>query len=331
MLDGVSLDQLRTFIAAADEGSFSAAGRRLRRAQSVVSQTLANLEGQLGVKLFDRSGHRPVLTDQGRALLADARAVAGDVDLLKARAKSLAGGLEPELSLAVDIMFPDATLTNAVAAFQKEFPATLLRFDMESSAVIEPVLDARCAIGIVGSWALAPPQLTHEPLWTISAHTVVAAQHPLAAHRGKIPLNTLAEHIRITHIERSDVSGGFDALVEIPRVWRLSHLGAKLAFLRAGFGFGGMPLHAIEADLASGALVEITTEDAPGGRLIEMWAVYRTDSPPGPAGRWFIERLKQTPPVQYLPLPLQPASVATKAERRRSSSRLLASKRKRSR
>jgi DNA-binding transcriptional LysR family regulator len=73
----------------------------------VVSQTLANLEGQLGVKLFDRSGHLPVLTDQGRALLVDARTVAGDVDLLKARAKSLAGGLEPELSMAVDVMFPD--------------------------------------------------------------------------------------------------------------------------------------------------------------------------------------------------------------------------------
>ena len=52
MLDGVSLDQLRTFIAAADEGSFSAAGRRLKRAQSVVSQTLANLEGQIGVNLL---------------------------------------------------------------------------------------------------------------------------------------------------------------------------------------------------------------------------------------------------------------------------------------
>ena len=81
MLDGVSLDQLRTFLAVADEGSFSAAGRRLRRAQSVVSQSLANLEGQLGVKLFDRSGHLPVLTDQGRALLADARVVARDVEL----------------------------------------------------------------------------------------------------------------------------------------------------------------------------------------------------------------------------------------------------------
>jgi len=65
MLDGVSLDQLRTFIAVADEKSFSAAGRRLRRAQSVVSQTMANLEGQLGLKLFDRSAARlPILTDQ---------------------------------------------------------------------------------------------------------------------------------------------------------------------------------------------------------------------------------------------------------------------------
>jgi DNA-binding transcriptional LysR family regulator len=332
MLDGVSLDQLRTFIAAADEGSFSAAGRRLRRAQSVVSQTLANLEGQLRVKLFDRSGHLPVLTDQGRALLADARAVAGNVDLLKARAKSLAGGLEPELSLAVDVMFPEATFTNAVAAFQREFPATLLKFDMESSAVIEPVLDGRCAIGIVGSWALAPPQLTHEPLLTISAHTVVAAKHPLATHRGKIPLTTLAEYIRITHIDLSDISGGYETLLQVPRVWRLSHLGAKLAFLRAGFGFGGMPLHAIEADLASGALVEITTDDAPpGGRLIEMWAVYRTDTPPGPAGRWFIDRLKQAPPAQQLPPRLQPGPVAAKSARRRPSSRLPASKRKRSR
>src|ERR1700688_3483009 len=113
MLDAVSLDQLRTFIAAPDEGSFSAAGRRLRRAQSVVSQTLANLEGQLGVKLFDRSARLPLLTDQGRALLAAARAVAGDIDLFKARAKGLAGGLEPELSLVADVMFPIAAVTRA--------------------------------------------------------------------------------------------------------------------------------------------------------------------------------------------------------------------------
>ena len=84
MLDGVSLDQLRTFIAAVDEGSFSAAGRRLGRAQSVVSQTLATLEGQLGVQLFDRSARYPALTERGSALLPEARAVTGRMDAFKA-------------------------------------------------------------------------------------------------------------------------------------------------------------------------------------------------------------------------------------------------------
>src|ERR1700761_1807918 len=117
MLDAVTLDQLRTFIAAAEEGSFSAAGRKLRRAQSVVSQTLANLEGQFGVRLFDRSRRRPVLTPQGQVLLTHARTVAGDVARLKAHAKLLAGGLESEVSIAVDVMFPMDSLTEAVTAF----------------------------------------------------------------------------------------------------------------------------------------------------------------------------------------------------------------------
>jgi DNA-binding transcriptional LysR family regulator len=107
MLDGVTLDQLRTFIAAVDEGGFSAAGRKLRRAQSVVSQTLANLEAQLGVKLFDRSARYPRLTDEGRSLLADARSVTDNVDEFKARARAMREGLEPELSVAIDVMYPD--------------------------------------------------------------------------------------------------------------------------------------------------------------------------------------------------------------------------------
>ena len=68
MLDGVSLDQLRTFIAAVDEGSFSPASRRLLRAQSVVSETVGNLEEQIGVVLFDRSGRYPKMTPAGAVL-----------------------------------------------------------------------------------------------------------------------------------------------------------------------------------------------------------------------------------------------------------------------
>jgi DNA-binding transcriptional LysR family regulator len=294
MLDGVSLDQLRTFIAVADEKSFSAAGRRLRRAQSVVSQTMANLEGQLRVKLFDRSARLPVLTDQGRALLADARAVAGDMDVLKARAKNLAGGLEAGLNVALDVMFPPAPLTDVVAAFQQEFPSTLLNFEIESSAVIEPVLDGRCLVGLVGSWSRVPPNMTREPLLTINVPTIVSPQHPLASYHAPIPATVLAEYIQLIHMDPADISPSRGSALRSTRFWRLSHLGTKLAFLRAGLGYGALPLHVIEADLASGALVQIRLEDSPAeGYVISMSAIYRTDSPPGPAGRWFIDFLKQ--------------------------------------
>src|ERR1700683_5069663 len=233
MLDGVSLDQLRTFIAAADEGSFSAAGRRLRRAQSVVSQTLANLEGGLGVKLFDRSARYPVLTEQGRALLADARAVAGDMDLFKARAKGLAGGLEPELSVIADVMFSLEPLTNAFAAFQQKFPTNHLKLYVAGpSRVVQHVLDGRCAIGVMVSVPLTPPpQFTCERLLTLRLAQVVSPLHPLAAHRAPIPRTVLAQHIQLVHIERSDFPPGLLFGPLSPKVWLLGHLGAKLAFL----------------------------------------------------------------------------------------------------
>src|SRR5260370_16607338 len=100
MLDAVTLDQFRTFIAAVDEGSFSAAGRKLRRAQSVVSQTLGNLEAQLGVKLFDRSSRYPRLTEEGRSLLAAARSVADNLDGFKAPAPPIPPGPHPQPPLA---------------------------------------------------------------------------------------------------------------------------------------------------------------------------------------------------------------------------------------
>jgi len=237
MLDGVSLDQLRTFVAAAEEGNFTAAGRRLRRAQSVVSQTLANLEGQIGVKLFDRSGRVPTLTDKGHALLAGARAVAKEVDLFKARARGMAAELETELSLVVDSMFPVAVLGSAVAAFQMQFPSIPLRLHVEMwEAVADPVLDRRCAIGILGSLSPAPPQFSMERLLTVRGIKVVSPLHPLATQRAPIPPAVLAEHIQLMHVDRSSVWRTATLGLLSQRKWRLRDLAAMHHFLRAGVG-----------------------------------------------------------------------------------------------
>jgi DNA-binding transcriptional LysR family regulator len=295
MLDGMSMDQLRTFIAAVDEGSFSAAGRKLRRAQSVVSHTLANLELQVGFALFDRTGRYPVLTDAGQALLEQARTVVGSMDAFKARARTLAEGLEPELAVAVDVMFPIAKLTAAVQAFQKQFPTTPLRLYVEAlGAVVQPLLAGQCRIAVIGSLPEVPPDCQSEYLLDVPSVTVVAPGHPLAARRGMIVRSVLETHVQLVLTDRSTLTAGRNFGVVSPNVWRLADLGAKHAFLRAGLGWGHMPLHMVQADLDARTLVRIEPETSPTvGPGFAMHAIHRKEQPPGPAGRWFVQQLRQ--------------------------------------
>jgi DNA-binding transcriptional LysR family regulator len=295
MLDGLSLDQIRTFIAAADTGSFSAAARHLNRAQSVVSQTIANLEAQLRIPLFDRDGRYPRLTEQGRQMLADARSVAAGIDQLKARAKGMAEGLEPELAVVIDVMFPMAVLTRAVAEFGSVFPGTPLRVYVEAlGGVAQSVLDRTCGLGVMGSLPVQTPELVNERLIGVEMVIVAAATHPLAALRGPIRTAEFARHTQLVLTDRTAPSQGRAFAVLSPRTWRLADLGAKHEFLRANLGWGGMPLHRVERDLADGTLVRLQPEDAVADLVMAMSAIYRTDGPPGPAGRWLIEQLRTT-------------------------------------
>ena len=293
MLEAVTLDQLRTFIAAVDEGSFSAAGRKLRRAQSVVSQTLANLEGQLGVKLFDRSTRYPQLTEEGRNLLPDARSVADNMDGFKARAHAMREGLEPELAVAMEVMYPMEALTRAATYSRKTYPHTSLRLYVEAlGAVIKPVLDRQCSIGVIGSLPVISDELQIEPLLELAFVTVVSPSHPLAARRGMVSASAVAKQVQLVLTDRSVLTSGRDFGVQSPLTWRLADLGAKHAFLRAGLGWGHMPLHMVKADLDSGALVKIRVEGVPRDFMMPMRVVFRKDAPPGPAGRAFIAQLR---------------------------------------
>ncbi len=297
MLDGVSLDQLRTFIAAVDEGSFSAASRKLLRSQSVVSETVGNLEEQIGVPLFDRSGRYPKLTPAGTVLLADARNIVSGVDLLKARAKGMAAGLEPELSVVVDVFYPIDAITQVAKEFRQQYPGVALRIYVEAlGAAIQPVLDGRCSVGVVGSLPLIPGTLTSERFPGVSLLMVAAREHPLAQQKGKVPRDVLSKYTQIVLTDRSDLSAGREMGVMSPTTWRLADLFAKHHFLLNGLGWGGMPLHVVRKDLEEGRLVALSIEDVPPtGLILSMSAVWQTKSPPGPAGRWFIDRLKTIP------------------------------------
>lgn len=297
MLYSVSFDQLRMFVAAADEGSFSAAARRVQRTQSAVSEAILSLEAQLGVVLFDRAGRYPKLTKEGVVLLADARVVITGVDAMKARAKGIAGGLEAELVAVFDVFLPIEVIAETAREFRIQFPATPLRLYVEAlGGAVQPVLDGRASFGVVGSLPTLPPGLIKERMFDVKFMMVAAASHPLASYRGTIPKEELARHVQLVLTDRSNLSEGSTVGVMSPSTWRLADLFAKHAFLISGLGWGGMPAHTVAKDLAEGRLVELSIEEAPpGGLPLPMFAIYREGEPPGPAGRWMIERLKSCP------------------------------------
>ena len=148
-----SLDQLRVFLTVVETGSFAAAGRRLMRATSAVSYSIANLEQQLGVTLFDRdSTRKPTLTEAGIAVLTEAQTVSVGVDNLRAKVSGLTAGLEAELGLVVDVMLPTSRLVDALQAFEAELPTVTLRLYIEALGAVFQLVESRVAdIGISGS------------------------------------------------------------------------------------------------------------------------------------------------------------------------------------
>ncbi|KQY12509.1 LysR family transcriptional regulator [Rhizobium sp. Root482] len=294
MIDGVSLDQLRTFIAAVDEGSFSAASRKLNRAQSAVSGWVGTLEEQLGVLLFDRSSRYPSLTSEGVLLLADARNIVAGVDTLKARARSMTSGVEAELSVVIDVFFPTTIISAVAKDFAKQFPLTPLRLFVEGlGAAYQPVLDGRCSLGILPPLPQPFPSLVSERLGELPLLAVASPQHPLALFHGRIPRRELSKHIQLVLTDRSDLTSGRDFAVASPATWRLADLSTKRAFLKDGVGWGGMPLHMIETDLYDGTLSILDVDDMPpSGYMLTMSAFHQPSQPPGPAGKWFVDRMK---------------------------------------
>ncbi|MGF6770190.1 DNA-binding transcriptional LysR family regulator [Paraburkholderia sp. GAS199] len=295
MLDGISLDQLRTFIAAVDEGSFSAAARKLNRVQSAVSGWVGGLEDQTGVVLFDRSGRFPKLTPEGALLLADARNIVAGVDTLKARARLMTSGVEAELSVVVDVFFPTAVVSAVARAFAEKFPLTPLRLFVEGlGAAYQPVLDGRCSLGILPPLPQSFPSLVSERIGDVPLIAVASACHPLASVKHRIPRRELAKHVQLVLTDRSDLTAGRDFGVASAMTWRLADLSTKHAFLKDCVGWGGMPLHMVEKDIAEGTLAVLDVDDMPpSGWMLTMSVYHRPSQPPGPAGKWFVDCLKR--------------------------------------
>ncbi|HEY6879885.1 MAG TPA: LysR family transcriptional regulator [Polyangiales bacterium] len=301
MYDPVTLDQLRAFVTVVEEGSFSAAARRLKRVQSAISTAMANLEAQLGVTLWDRSTKIATLTEAGQSVLGAARRVLAEVDGLRRLTASMSSGLEAAVSLCVDALFPVPALIAMCRGFALQFPEVALRIDTQvMSAVAQRVLAGEATLGVVSPRGLLPG-LEQRALTALRMILVVSPKHPLAQLKGRIPSARFASFVQIVLAERAD-AGVADQAVLSPRTFRVADLHTKHLMLRAGLGFGNLPQQLVRDDLRSKKLVAIRAEAwGDDEHVLQLSAIRRSDAPFGPAHQWVLAQLTQLCALEVAP------------------------------
>lgn len=293
MLDALTLDQLRMLAAIADAGSFTAAAKRLRRTQSAVSHAIAVLEAQLGAVLFDRSARTPRLTPAGEAVVADARLVLARVGVLKARARALAEGVEPRLSVAASVLFPADRLAASLARFAEAFPRVELEvFVEEIGGSARLVHDGVCAVGVAGAPSLRTVPagaLATIPAGEVEIVAVAAPGHPLAALGHPLGEADLASHRQLVPASRTRTPYPNTLVRE---TWGIGDLGFRRELILRGLGWGTAPLPVVADDLAAGRLVRLSLATRAEELMrAGLFAVHRADVVPGPAASWLLREL----------------------------------------
>lgn len=289
----LSLDALEVVDAIDRRGSFSAAARELFRVPSTVSYTVARLEEDLGVALFERHGPRVVLTKAGSELLREGRHLLKAAGDLEQRVRRVASGWETEFAIGMDSMFTPICLQVDITDFYAVADQTRLRISVDSlSGPWEALLDRRVDL-LVAAAGDGPSGggYVSEPMGAIDFVFAVAPTHPLARHEGVLGKSELQTQraIAVTDSARKLVPRtvgllfGQDAL-SVP------DMRSKLDFQLAGLGFGFLPRALAQPAIDAGRLVEMRVEEPRPAETFHL--AWRSDEG-GEARAWWIERMRR--------------------------------------
>ena len=282
-------DNVQVFLAVLDHGSFSAAARALHRVPSAVSMAIANLEAELDLSLFDRSGREPQPTPAARSLEPQARLLAAQLQQLQVQALALTQGLENRLTLAIAPELLAAPWSGPLATLAQDYP------QLEVEVLAAPQADAlsllhsgRAQLALVFERPSLDGREAFQEVANEMMVAVIAPGHPVLAGAGG---RLREDHLRTT---RQVVVSGRDLATRDPRfefarhVWRTDNALAALSLITAGLGWGWLPRNFARPHVAAGALVEIPFENLSNG--LDLWVdvVWSRERPLGLGAQRFV-------------------------------------------
>ena len=304
----ITLDSLEALEAIHRHGTFAGAAKALHKVQSAVSYSIRQLEEGLGVELFDRAGHRAVLTDAGRAVLEEGRQLISRARRIETIASRFHENWEPRVVIVIDGILPIEPIMRVLRTMADDGVPTHIQLKVEFLGGVQDRFEKDDADIMLAKDYARSGRLTEHALPPMEVVLVAAASHPLASTPGPLALASLHAHVELTVHDSSESKRLVDArLFGCPRVFYLSDFATKKQGIAMGLGFGWMPQYLVRDELAVGTMCTVPFKGGSHYAFTPV-LVHPADRPLGRAGSMFLRLLAGDPATP----------VATPAKRRRS-------------
>ena len=274
-----TLDQWIVFKTVAEQKGFSAAAEVLNRSQSTISYSMSKLQSQIGVQLVYMEGKKCELTSSGKLLLQTVKTIINDFDYLETVAQGISKGIEANLTLSIDTLFPRELLFDAIASFGKQFPATEVFIDEHLRLMPSDKREYDLSISTSEHGLIPGPKLLDVPLIPV-AHR----EHPIFT--ANIPYDSvedIAAHKQIFY--KRSLGTELETMPSTPnKMWTVDSLESAIAAIRANLCYGWLPKHHVESIIAQGE-VQILSFENPPVCEVPLYLVEKNLVARGPAAR----------------------------------------------
>ncbi|MDZ4140761.1 MAG: LysR family transcriptional regulator [Methylotenera sp.] len=288
----LSLESLEVLDAIARKGSFAAAAESLFRVPSAITYTVRKLEQDLGVTLFNRSGHRAELTEAGTELLQEGRHLLNAASELESRVKRVASGIETNLTIAINDLFSIEALYPTLHRFYTQNFGTRIKLLREVyGGSWDALISGRADISL-GAPGDVPPGggYNTKPILNLEFHYAVAPTHPLAKLAEPLQNKNIMRYRAISAADSSrHLTPRTSGILTGQDVLTVPNMQDKLQAHVAGLGVGYLPKKLAEQYAASGMLViKQVAEPKPE---VTSFLAWRSNG--GKAQQWLLKELLQ--------------------------------------
>lgn len=284
----ISLEQWRSLLAVVDSGGYARAAAALHKSQSAVTYAVQKMESLLGLKIFEVIGRKAHLTATGEVLYRRAKALLEEAGALENAAGSLAAGWEPELRVAVEIVFPTWLLLECMGRFALERPEIRIElYETVLSGTEESLLERRVDFAIGST---VPPGFAGDRLMPVRFIAAAHPDHPLHRLGRELTLQDLRKHRHLVIRDSGSQRRG-GTWLGAEQIWTAGQKATSIHAATLGLGFAWFPEDTIHRELASGTLAPLPLREG-GERWADLYLVFADRDYVGPGARRLAEIIR---------------------------------------